>query len=62
MENKFRRYIERASRIKNNICIWKYISDGQGNHEGRMRKCNDECDGTNTNCEYYINNIRSMKR
>ncbi len=47
----------RASQIKREeeICIWKYISTGNGRHEGRLERCNSGCDGKNTNCEFYIN-------
>ena len=63
MENQFRNYIKKASQIKDNLCIWKYISnETTGKMEGRMKRCDDECDGINTNCEYYIDNTRSVRR
>jgi len=64
MENQYQRYIRKANEIlkERGLCIWKEILDEEGKAEGRLERCNDECDGTDTNCEYYINNTRSIRR
>lgn len=41
-------------RTEEDLCIWKHILGVEGQVEGRLQKCDDECDGYNSCCEYYI--------
>ena len=53
----------RASQIQeDNLCIWKYISNGANKVEGRLERCDKECDGYRTTCEYYINHGKIKAR
>ena len=47
---------------KDELCIWKYIVNGAGQTEGRLNKCDNECNGYNTNCEYYISHDMIKRR
>ena len=55
MENQFRKYMKKASAISSgDICIWKHILGEEGQVEGRLERCDKDCNGRNYNCEYYI--------
>ena len=58
-QNQYQNYLRLASKIltersEEDKCIWKHILGDEGQVEGRLRRCNDNCDGYNYNCEYYI--------
>lgn len=47
--------------LEEDICIWKYILDEEGKAEGRLERCDNGCDGTRVNCEYYLSQ-KEVKR
>ena len=51
-----------VAKDEDKLCIWKYISDGEGHTEGRLKKCDNGCDGYDTTCEHYINHGQVRRR
>ncbi len=35
-------------------CGWKVSCEADGSQDGFFAHCSKECDGYNTNCEYYV--------
>ena len=41
-------------------CTWKRITDLISNPEGQLKICNLECDGLNTDCNFYTPDMKGV--